>query len=245
MTFRRCRARSLTPLNRTTGRARSDALRYWLGSESECRIVIRTCISSRLFYEADRGPRLATLPENRPRRYLVAPVCVSQIVAAKGLHSRVVRRFWDRPLGSRLILLLSIALLVEMGAPWQRICATTSGDEGRVCGWKTAYEGSNYGRYAAFLTGVLIVWELLPIMLPRLSMRGWPTAVISALLAIAVALFTLLKTINDNEFQTGWAWVGLGIALAIALTALLRVRFRWRTRDVRPAAEPEAEPRPE
>jgi Na+/melibiose symporter-like transporter len=92
---------------------------------------------------------------------------------------------------------------------------------------------------------VLIVWELLPIMLPRLSMRGWPTAVISALLAIAVALFTLLKTINDNEFQTGWAWVGLGIALAIALTALLRVRFRWRTRDVRPAAEPEAEPRPE
>jgi hypothetical protein len=156
-----------------------------------------------------------------------------------------VRRFWDRPLGSRLILLLSIVLLIEMAAPWQRICATTSSDEGRVCGWKTAYEGSNYGRNAAFLTGVLIVWELLPIMLPRLSMRGWPTAVISALLAIAVALFTLLKTINDNEFQTGWAWVGLGIALAIALTALLRVRFRWRTRDVRPAAEPEAEPRPE
>jgi ribosomal-protein-alanine N-acetyltransferase len=28
-----------------------------------------------LFYEADRGPRLATLPENRPRRNQVAPVC--------------------------------------------------------------------------------------------------------------------------------------------------------------------------
>jgi hypothetical protein len=88
MTFRRCLARSLTPLDRTTGRARSDALRYWLGSESECRIVIRTCVSSRLFYEADRGPRLATLPENRPRRYLVAPVCVyAQIVAAWALDS--------------------------------------------------------------------------------------------------------------------------------------------------------------
>jgi ribosomal-protein-alanine N-acetyltransferase len=28
-----------------------------------------------LFYEADRGPRLAALPENRPRRNQVAPVC--------------------------------------------------------------------------------------------------------------------------------------------------------------------------
>ena len=156
-----------------------------------------------------------------------------------------MRRFWERPLGSKLILLLSIALLVEMAAPWQRICATTSGEEARVCGWKTAYEGSNYGRYAAFLTGVLVLWELLPIMIPRLSMRGWPTAVISALLGIAIALFTLLKLIKDNEFQTGWAWVGLGIALSIAITALLRVRFRWRSRDIRPATEPEAEPRPE
>jgi phosphoglycolate phosphatase-like HAD superfamily hydrolase len=30
---------------------------------------------SRLFYEADRGPRLAAQPENRPRRNLIAPVC--------------------------------------------------------------------------------------------------------------------------------------------------------------------------
>jgi hypothetical protein len=34
---------------RATGRARSDALRYGLGSESECVIVIRTYVTSRLF----------------------------------------------------------------------------------------------------------------------------------------------------------------------------------------------------
>ena len=67
---------------RTTGRARSDALRYWLGSESECVIVLRTYFESRLFYEADRGPRLAALPENRPRRSQVAPVCVSSPIVA-------------------------------------------------------------------------------------------------------------------------------------------------------------------
>src|SRR5438477_4987180 len=59
---------------RATGRARSDALRYGLGSDSEC-VVVRTYVVSRLFYEADRGPRLAALPENRPRRNQVAPVC--------------------------------------------------------------------------------------------------------------------------------------------------------------------------
>jgi hypothetical protein len=60
---------------RATGRARSDALRYGLGSESECGVVLRTYVGSRLFNEADRGPRLAALPENRPRRNQVAPVC--------------------------------------------------------------------------------------------------------------------------------------------------------------------------
>ena len=34
---------------RATGRARSDALRYGLGSESECGVVLRTCLVSRLF----------------------------------------------------------------------------------------------------------------------------------------------------------------------------------------------------
>src|SRR3712207_6496791 len=43
MTFPRRRARFLTPLVRATGRARGDALRYLLSSESECRVVFRTC----------------------------------------------------------------------------------------------------------------------------------------------------------------------------------------------------------
>src|SRR3954468_25064169 len=60
---------------RATGRARSDALRYGLGSESECVIVIRTYVTSRLFEEPAREPPLAAQPENRPRRTQAAPVC--------------------------------------------------------------------------------------------------------------------------------------------------------------------------
>ena len=48
---------------------------------SECEIIVRICIVSRWINEADRGPRLAALPENRPRRNQVAPVCCCPIVA--------------------------------------------------------------------------------------------------------------------------------------------------------------------
>ena len=141
------------------------------------------------------------------------------------------RRYWSRPLGSKVILLGSIALLIEMLAPWQRVCQTTS--EGSICGWVTAYEGSNFGLYAALLAVAIVVWELLPILFPGLSMRGWPTAVITAVLSVALVVCVLVKMIIDNEFQQIWAWIGLAIALAIMLTALIRVRFRWETRDVR------------
>jgi hypothetical protein len=145
-----------------------------------------------------------------------------------------MREFWDRPLGSKLILVLSAALLIEMAAPWQRICAVTSGDEPRICGWRTGYEGSNFGLYGALLAVAILVWEVLPILIPKLSMRGWMPAVITALLGVALAISVLIKVIKDNEFQTTWAWVGLGLAAAIALTALVRVRFRWGTRHERP-----------
>ena len=149
-----------------------------------------------------------------------------------------MRKFWDRPLGSKVILLLSAAFLVELAAPWQRICAVTSGDEPRICGWRTGYEGSNFGAYAAILAGAILVWELLPVVLPRLSMRGWPAAIVSAILSIALAISTLLKLIKDNEFQQIWAWIGFAIALAIMVTALIRVRFRWGLRHAPREAEP-------
>jgi hypothetical protein len=74
-------------------------------------------------------------------------------------------------------------------------------------------------------------------------MRGWTTAVVTAILGVALAICTLVKLITDNEFQTIWAWVGLAIALAIMLTALIRVRFRWETRHKpAPAPSPSAPP---
>jgi hypothetical protein len=69
-----------------------------------------------------------------------------------------VRKFWDRPLGSKLILVLSLALLVEMLAPWQRVCAASGPAGQNICGWRTAYSGSSFGTYAGLLTAAILVW---------------------------------------------------------------------------------------
>ncbi len=154
-----------------------------------------------------------------------------------------MRGFWDRPLGSKLIILLSVALLIEMVAPWQRICAVQSGDDPRICGWRTAYEGTSWGIYAALLAVAILVWELLPVVIPKLGMRGWQTAIVTALLSIALSVCVLFKLVTDNEFQTIWAWIGFAIALAITATALIRVKHRWGMRGEH-HAEPVPQPEP-
>jgi len=158
-----------------------------------------------------------------------------------------MRNYWQRPLGSKLILFLTLAFLAETLAPWQRVCAVTSEAGDRVCGWRTAYEGSQFGVYMAILAVAILIWESLPVLAPRLSMRGWPTAIVTAILSVALALATLVKLIKDNEFQTIWAWIGLALALAIMFIALIRVRYRWghRGRDrPAPGTQVEAEPPP-
>ena len=137
-----------------------------------------------------------------------------------------MRNFWNRPLGSKLILLLSAAFLVLTVFPWQRPCQVTADD--KICG--VVYSWHGFGVWAGLLAAAILVWEFMPVVWPALSMRGWPTAVITAILAVAFALTTLVKMIEDNEFQTGWAWAGFAVALATMLVALLRVRYRWGTR---------------
>ena len=154
------------------------------------------------------------------------------------VDSGSVRSFWNRPLGSKLIIIGALAFLLSMLGPWTRVCVATADVGSRKCGWTTGYEGSNFGIYAALFAVAILVFELLPVLWPRLSMRGWPTAVITAILGVGLALCALVKLIEDNEFQTRWAWVGFAIALFVMLVALLRVRHRWGTRreDGRPPA---------
>jgi hypothetical protein len=78
----------MTPLPEP--RAESGATRHLTRLGGECEISIRTYVISRLFYEADRGPRPAAQPENRPRRDLVAPVCTQVNCSRVCLRARPV-----------------------------------------------------------------------------------------------------------------------------------------------------------
>ena len=144
-----------------------------------------------------------------------------------------MRNYRNRPLGAKLILLLSAAFLIEMLAPWTA-CAwrRPTSEPGNAAGARL--RGLPVRLYMAFLALAIVIWELLPILIPRLSMRGWPTATITAILGVALVAATLVKMIDDNEFQTVWAWIGLAIALAVMFLALIRVRYRWGTRDDEP-----------
>ena len=52
-------------------------------------------------------------------------------------------------------------------------------------------------------------------------------SILAVALGVALVVATLVKMIDDNEFQTIWAWIGLALALAIMFLALIRVRYRW------------------
>ena len=160
-----------------------------------------------------------------------------------------MRNAWNRPLGSKLILILSLVLLgLFIVVPWQRPCQVRNDpSQPLICGRTFAWEGSDVGLYAMALVGIILFWELLPVFVPRLSMRGWPAAIVTAALAALLVLCTLIKLIKDNEFQTGWAWIALGVAVAILVIACLRVRWRWthRGEPEKPKPEPKAPPPPQ
>ena len=121
-------------------------------------------------------------------------------------------RYWQRPLGSKLIILLSAAFLVEMLAPWTRVCVATGTVAERKCGWTTGYEGSDFGLYAAMFALAILVWELLPILIPRFSMRGWPTAIVTAILGVGLGLCTQIGAVLAAQHVRGAARLELAPA---------------------------------
>jgi hypothetical protein len=129
---------------------------------------------------------------------------------------------------SQLLLGAGVLLFVFLFFDWQQVCA------GGFCGGRSGWHG--WGVAVGLFTIALVLWELALVAGSNIQLPVKPV-IVSAALAAAVLLFTVIKFFVDNEFRHWPAWVGLILAGVIAVGGWLR----WSgdsVKEMRPARTP-------
>ena len=113
---------------------------------------------------------------------------------------------------SKILLGAGIVYLIDLFLPWQKVdtgfagCCSASGMEG-------------IGILNVLLVIALIAWEVMAIA--GVDIKA-PRALVSAGLAGAILVFTILKILIDNDAIYLFAWIGLILALAIGYGGWMR-----------------------
>jgi hypothetical protein len=105
---------------------------------------------------------------------------------------------------SKILLGAGILYLIDLFMRWQEVCFLD------VCGGVNGIDG--IGIINLLLVLGLIVWEGMAIANVQINA---PRALVSAALAGALVVFTILKILIDMEEIAIWAWIGLVLALVI------------------------------
>jgi hypothetical protein len=115
----------------------------------------------------------------------------------------------------KAVIVGTVAFLIVSIFNWQEV-DTVVGSVGRSMwhGW---------GTLAGLLAIALLVWEGLRLANVNIALPI-SAAMAGALVAILLALATILKFLVDNEFRTFWSWLGLVLALGIAAGAFVRMQ---------------------
>jgi hypothetical protein len=111
---------------------------------------------------------------------------------------------------SKILMGGGIAYLIVAFLPWQRACVD-AGPLGSIC--VKAAGSSGVGIINILLAIALIAWE--GMTLAGVEMKA-PKGLVSAGLAGALLLFTILKIVVDSESIYFFSWIGLIIGLVIA-----------------------------
>jgi hypothetical protein len=117
---------------------------------------------------------------------------------------------------SKILLGAGVLYLIDLFLPWNRACVD-AGPLGDICGSASGMAG--IGILNLLLVLALIVWE--GMALANVNIAA-PRALISAALAGAILLFTILKILVDLEAIYLFAWLGLLLALAIGYGGWMR-----------------------
>jgi CDP-diglyceride synthetase len=116
---------------------------------------------------------------------------------------------------TKILLGAGIVYLIDLFLPWNRVCVGAAGVN--FCAGANGLHG--LGILNLLLVIALIAWEAMAIAGVDVSA---PRALISAGLAGALLVFTILKIIVDLEAIYLFAWVGLLLALAIGYGGWMR-----------------------
>ena len=117
----------------------------------------------------------------------------------------------------KILMIAGVLYLIDLFLPWQRVCIDLGVDLPSGCA--SASGASGIGVLNLLLVLGLLVWEGLALSNVEISA---PRALISAGLAAAIVLFTILKILIDNESIYLWAWLGLVLALVIGYGGWMR-----------------------
>lgn len=109
------------------------------------------------------------------------------------------------PAASKLLVIAGALYIVNVFAPWQRLCLADVG-----CASQSGLSG--FGALNLILAIGLVAWEGLG--LAGIEIEG-PRPLVSAALAGALLVFTILKVLADLDHIFVFAGVGLVLALVI------------------------------
>jgi hypothetical protein len=114
---------------------------------------------------------------------------------------------------SKILLIAGVLYIIDLFLPWQSV------DLGPLVGDATSSGASGIGVLNLLLAIALVAWEGMAVGGVEINA---PKALISAALAGAIVVFTILKIIVDNEFLAIFAWIGLILALVIGYGGWMR-----------------------
>ena len=119
----------------------------------------------------------------------------------------------------RILLGAGVLYIIDVFLPWQRVCIDLGIDLPGASGCASASGASGIGVLNLLLAIALVVWEGMD--LANVDIKA-PRALISAGLAGAIVLFTILKILVDFDEIYIFAWIGLILALVIGYGGWMR-----------------------
>jgi hypothetical protein len=118
----------------------------------------------------------------------------------------------------KILMIAGVLYLIDLFLPWQRVCIDL-GIEGVPGACGSASGASGIGIINLLLAIGLLVWEGLALSTVEINA---PRALVSAGLAAAIVVFTILKILIDNQSIYIFAWIGLILALVIGYGGWMR-----------------------